>query len=60
MRWELDIAFLFLGWLIGWLLKYIVFGLRLWDKAFHPERLTVDTTGPFRVFAEPFLGVFSV
>lgn len=60
MRWESALAFMFLGWLIGWLLKYIVFGLRKWDNAFHPERLAGDTTGPYKAFAEPFLGLFSV
>ena len=49
---------LFLGWLIGWTLKYIVFGLGKWDNIFHPERYTADTTGPYKMFALPFLGLF--
>jgi protein-S-isoprenylcysteine O-methyltransferase Ste14 len=53
------VMFLFLGWLIGWSLKYIIFGLGNWDKVLHPERFTADTTGPYKIFAQPFLGAFS-
>lgn len=58
MNWHIAL-YLFLGWLIGWTLKYIVFGLENWDKALHPERLAGDTTGPYSMFTKPFLGVFS-
>jgi hypothetical protein len=47
------------GWLIGWALKYVIFGLDSWDSLFHPERQYVDDHGPFKMFARPFLGVFS-
>jgi hypothetical protein len=53
------VTLLFLGWLIGWTLKYIVFGLGKWDQIFHPERYCADTTGPYSMFASPFLGVFN-
>jgi hypothetical protein len=56
---EYIIGLLFLGWLLGWTLKYIIFGLAKWDSIFHPERVQADTTGPFKMFAQPFLGVFS-
>jgi hypothetical protein len=59
MTTEQFVGVLFLGWLIGWLFKYVVFGLAKWDTIFHPERLTADTTGPFKMFAQPLLGVFS-
>ena len=52
------IFWMFLGWLTGISLKYVVFGLRRWDMMFHPERLIADTTGPYARFAEPFLGIF--
>ena len=51
--------YMFLGWLIGFALKYVIFGLRAWDQLLHPERLQADTTGPFKIFSSPFLGVFS-
>jgi hypothetical protein len=54
-----DLFYFFLGWLIGWLIKYVVFGLGAWDRIFHPERYTADTTGPYKLFAQPFLGIFS-
>jgi hypothetical protein len=53
------IEIMFLGWLIGFALKYIVFGLAAWDSYLHPERYNADTTGPFKMFSKPFLGVFS-
>lgn len=56
MKPEHIIMLLFLGWLIGWTLKYIVFGLGHWDDIFHPERKIADTTGPYKMFARPFLG----
>lgn len=59
MKTEYIIGLLFLGWLVGWALKYVVFGLAAWDEFFHPERVQADTTGPFKIFAPPFLGVFS-
>lgn len=59
MKPETIALLLFLGWLIGWTLKYIVFGLAAWDGVLHPERLIADTTGPWKTFAKPFLGVFS-
>jgi hypothetical protein len=59
MKTEYIILLLFLGWLIGWTLKYIVFGLGAWDNIFHPERFQADTTGPYKMFAKPFLGVLS-
>lgn len=59
MHTETIALILFLGWLIGWTLKYVVFGLAAWDSVLHPERLTADTTGPYKLFAKPFLGVFS-
>lgn len=57
MKIEHVIGLLFLGWLIGWTLKYIVFGLGKWDQIFHPERFTADTEGPYKLFAKPLLGV---
>jgi hypothetical protein len=56
--WRL-IGALFLGWLIGWTLKYVIFGLEAWDRALHPERLCGDVNGPYKAFAKPFLGAFS-
>jgi hypothetical protein len=58
MNWHIAM-YLFLGWLIGWTLKYIIFGLQNWDTVLHPERVVADTTGPYRMFAKPFLGAFS-
>ena len=49
----------FLGWLSVWLIKYVIVGLARWDMFFHPERLQADTTGPYKQFAQPFLGVFA-
>jgi hypothetical protein len=51
--------YLFLGWLSVFALKYVIFGLGKWDEVFHPERYVADTTGPYRRFAQPFMGVFS-
>jgi hypothetical protein len=59
MKTETIILLLLLGWAIGWVLKYIIFGLAKWDQIFHPERLAGDTTGPYKMFAQPFLGAFS-
>jgi len=59
MKAEEIIFYMFLGWLIGWMFKYVIFGLQAWDSMLHPERVMADTTGPFRIFAKPFLGVFS-
>lgn len=53
------LGLLFLGWLLGWLFKYFVFGLGRWDEIFHPERYQADTTGPWSRFAKPFLGVLN-
>jgi hypothetical protein len=51
--------YMFLGWLLVFAVKYVIVGLAAWDKFFHPERYAADTTGPYRAFAKPFLGVFS-
>lgn len=59
MNWRYAVFYMFLGWLVGWLLKYVIFGLRRWDSALHPERLQGDTTGPYSMFAEPLLGLLS-
>lgn len=61
MKNEFLMAFLLvlLGMAIELFLKYIVVGLRRWDALFHPERSAVDTSGPFRMFDEPLLGLFS-
>lgn len=57
MKTETIVLLLFLGWLAGWTLKYVVFGLAKWDAIFHPERLQADTTGPYKLFAPPLLGL---
>lgn len=59
MKIEIIALILFLGWLAGWTLKYVVFGLAAWDNIFHPERYQADTTGPYKLFAKPFLGLFT-
>jgi hypothetical protein len=45
----------FVGFSAVYTLKYGVFGLRQWDTWFHPERLTADTTGPYKAFSDPLL-----
>jgi hypothetical protein len=59
MKWEYALMFAFLGWLLVFAVKYIFVGLGQWDTWFHPERYTADTTGPYKQFTKPFLGVFA-
>lgn len=58
MNWEYALFFMFLGWLMVFIVKYIIVGLGQWDLWFHPERYAADTTGPYQQFSKPFLGVF--
>jgi hypothetical protein len=57
-RQQIALAFL-AGFSAVYILKYVIFGLEQWDKMLHPERLTVDVTGPSKRFAKPLLGLFS-
>jgi hypothetical protein len=59
MKWSWAVFYMFLGWLMVWLVKYVIVGLGAWDKFFHPERYISDTTGPYSQFSKPFLGAFS-
>jgi len=55
-RQQLAIAFL-LGFAAVYVLKYGIFGLELWDRTLHPQRLAPDTRAN-PVFAKPLLGLF--
>jgi len=56
-RQQLAIAFL-LGFAAVYVLKYGIFGLELWDRTLHPQRLAPDTSAN-PVFSKPLLGIFS-
>lgn len=47
-----------IGLVTLWILKYMVIGLGEWDRLFHPERLPGDSSGPYKAFVPPLLGIF--
>jgi hypothetical protein len=49
-----DLIFAAVGVGVLLLVKYVVFGLTMWDAALHPLR-----TEPESMFAQPFLGLFT-
>jgi hypothetical protein len=54
MKW---LFFFLLGFGTVYLLKYVVFGLYAWNRAFHPGRIEHQST--LFYFGKPFFGVFN-